>query len=241
MLSHNPNNYHWSEYNISEWSTQYLITTIEKYIGKCKQFDIKAHITQRMGKVGIIYFIKGIIENEKDKIKLYEYDNYSTADDIITNNEKLKYEFINIIKTFELEAIKKYSHKVIENTESVEDSIDVETTTHKNKTQKKIQLKLFTDKSNIINCFTQRHIMFMWKPKNLIMEDVRYNAVDDKIKLNFKMKEWNVFSNTEMVFKGDCIEVEQDNIEENINLINVWKENILEPLSKCFGIGYDIK
>ncbi|KRH92986.1 hypothetical protein M153_1815000880 [Pseudoloma neurophilia] len=81
IKSHNPNNYHWSEQDISEEFQSSFIKLLNENGFESKELKIKMLLVNRMNKLGLMFELSGIFTRDNQEIKLIDMDNYSDFED----------------------------------------------------------------------------------------------------------------------------------------------------------------
>lgn len=132
--THNPNNYHWSEQDVSQESKILLEKIFHEKKYKIEKLNIRMYLVNRMNHFGFMYEMALELEKDDKKISLKDIDNYSDI------KEKDIREAMEAVKE---EIIRKYGketralQKEEQNTNPLKQFIKIGTTSNENQIETK--------------------------------------------------------------------------------------------------------
>ncbi|KAK1348720.1 hypothetical protein CWI37_1405p0010 [Hamiltosporidium tvaerminnensis] len=226
MSSLNPNNYHWTECNITGWSHDFLKRELQNMGYTTSKIEGDVHISQRMNKIGLLYTLNLTASKNGDSIILKDFDIYSDIEDILCHNDTDKQIFHKILVQMRNEAISNFSEQVILDkkcdTEVKKNAVNKlpvsknEDTVNTNVSVEKISgysisLLFNVSSDDLFNFFTKKEFINIWTNGeavygenqrflyNLIIEK-NINISDKFIKMDWKLKKWEMLSRVEISF-----------------------------------------
>lgn len=160
--THNPNNYHWSEQDVSQETRPLLKSYLEARGYKIENLVYKMYLTNRMSKLGFIYEISIKMEKDGRKIIINDFDLFSESSeyDFTEAVEWVKNEISN--KSIEkvedsnnsLKEFVKVSEKLTETKETNEHKKNIETVQKKTeKTHSNLTFTFIGKKTDLIDYF----------------------------------------------------------------------------------------
>ncbi|KAM0678314.1 hypothetical protein BDAP_001027 [Binucleata daphniae] len=266
MKEQNLNNYHWTEGDITKYSVDYLRSKFIEHGYNISSMKLEAFINQRMGKLGLMYFMSACLEKNNRKIEFNNFDQYSNFDEFENDDKNA---FKSIFEEYKQDAIKNCSKYVLEEKQNSETN-DIGKTNNNKKTYYDVEKVSKTDevlsqhvitfdinckKDKMYNFWTNRQFIEMWTNGNVKIDDSNMVIMEqfmfDNLKYNkhcitckWKHSSWNKYKDLNIKFEdkieGCSVILEYRNIEKEKtnNLIILWENSIIKYI--CWKFGYKI-
>ncbi|KAM0686034.1 hypothetical protein COBT_002749 [Conglomerata obtusa] len=260
MKNQNLNNYHWTEGDISKFTQTFLTQQLEKSNYTIKKIDCEAYVSQRMGKIGLIYYITLKAEKDGRCIDLEEHDQYADFSCLATEDADA---FTEIFKEYEQEAKKQNASFILDENVTVEkknlqklvEDFDNKNVTNNEKLMGKLSsysllYKINCKKEDLIGFFTNMKMINVWGCGEFLKNENGFSInrlefkdmqVNDDILFKWKLKDWNHFYALRIKFcdisGGTRVEVIFKDIENDKcdQLQNLWHDLVFYRICMCFG------
>lgn len=252
MERRKPNNYHWTECDISGWCSEKIKKELESRGYVVHGMDVMVKLCQRMNSLGLVYMIS--FDCGKDG-KKHGIRNFCSITEETDGMEDFEW-FLEFFKEMEMEAVLKFGSNVLDVEREVErkhcdvksiDAPEMKTTdvsyaTSINCTMDEI--REFICKEEFVSMWSGNRAMFdggEMKLDNVIMQDLKEK--DGTITMRWKFREWSESSNVRITFEplveSIKVVVNQRNvpIKEAQSVKMWWNERMFVPISACFGFN----
>ncbi|KAG0437549.1 hypothetical protein DMUE_3629 [Dictyocoela muelleri] len=261
MATQNPNNYHWSEINITEWAEKFIYEKLSKLEFQINELKSNIYVTQRMNKVSIVYFITGKISKNGSVLTFKDFDNYCDLSDLDGDSEIGKL-FLDVVEEMQTNAKENFSEKILVGKRDPEvrklGNLK-ELSNFDNVSDQKYEKLIFNFR---ISCSKDEFIDFISNPeyvkkwtsgqfcfendgKKLILNgEVQICFDGNNLPNKFKMKEWDNNSDLDLKFISYENYIEVTFYQRHIptgsvdTVKNFWFKYCIEPICKCFDITY---
>lgn len=262
MAIQNPNNYHWSEINISEWAEKFLREKLYELGFAITELKSNIYVTQRMNSVNTMYFITGKLTKDDKSISFKDFDNYSDLSDIDGDPESGNL-FLHVVEDMKSKAKSEFSEKIL-----VGKSDDQVRTIDPSRGVSKVCEAVNQKYENLsfdfrISCSQKEFLKVLSTPENIekwsggqgFFEDGQTKLVinenvsicfEDGFPKKFKMNVWEKESDLYFNFvsygNSVVVTIQQKNIPTgNIDTVKgFWVKSCIEPICECFGFTYYI-
>jgi activator of HSP90 ATPase len=251
MEGRKPNNYHWTDCNISSWTKETIQRELESRGYKVKEIDVDARVYQRMNNLGMAYTVG--FDTVKDGA-FHSLKNFYSTSEPAEGIEDFSW-FLDFFKELEARAILQFGGRVLDSTERETggkvtelrevDAVDaryevLRCTMYINCSIE--EFKDFVTKREFIEAWTRGEARFENGEVIIgraVMRELWTDA--EEIKMKFRMQEWSEFSEVTMSLEKLMTDTRVMITQKKVPLNEAggmelwWRERMVSAIASSFG------